>query len=278
MTHAAADAPLPSGACDCHVHVYDQAYPLAPTATFKPPQASVAAYQTVQKQLGLSRVVVVQPTAYGFDNRCTLNAVAAMPGQARGVAMVRPEVTQAELEALHAGGIRGVRMMMLAGGPLGWDALEPLAGKIAALGWHINLQFDGCDMLQHLPRLQALGTPLVLDHTGKFLSPPASTDDPAFVALCRLLDQGRTWIKLSAPYETSRQGAPTYGDVGLLARSLANRYPQRCLWASNWPHPNQAVPPQDAVLLGLLSHWSANAQDWRRILVDNPQAVYGFAA
>lgn len=269
---------VPFGACDCHVHAYDDAYPLAPTATFKPPHAPMADYAKVQAALGLTRVVVVQPTGYGFDNRCTLAAVACMSGRARAVAIVPPSVTQSTLRDLHVAGVRGVRMMMLPGGPLGWDALAPLAHQIRPLGWHLNMQFNGCDFVQRLPLLQSLDAQIVLDHTGKFLVPPASTDDAAFQALCRLLDTGRVWVKLSAPYETSQTGAPHYEDVSLLVRYLATHYPERCLWASNWPHPNQNPVPSSAALLNLLPRWVSRTADIQRILVDNPAQVYGFDA
>jgi D-galactarolactone isomerase len=277
-TPLAAAFEVPAGACDCHVHAYDDAYPLAPTATFKPPHAPMADYAKVQANLGFTRVVVVQPTGYGFDNRCTLAAVASMAGRARAVAMVPPTVTQATLQDLHAAGVRGVRMMMLPGGLLGWDALAPLALKIKDWGWHLNVQFNGCDFTQRLPLLQGLNVPLVVDHTGKFLVPPATTDDVEFQALCRLLDTGRVWVKLSAPYETSCIGAPSYEDVSLLARYLAANYPERCLWASNWPHPNQNPVPSNVALLNLLPQWVSRTADIRRILVDNPAQVYDFQA
>lgn len=175
---------VPEGACDCHIHAYDEAYPLAPTATFKPPHAPMVDYAQVQAALGLTRVVVVQPTGYGFDNRCTLAAVASMHGRARGVAMVPVQVADSELQALHAAGVRGVRMMMFPGGLLGWDALAPMADKVRPWGWHLNVQFNGCEFVQRLPLLQSLNVPLVIDHTGKFLVPPAGTEDPAFQALC----------------------------------------------------------------------------------------------
>ncbi|PUE49332.1 amidohydrolase [Limnohabitans sp. 2KL-1] len=269
---------VPPGACDCHMHAYDEAYPLASTATFKPPHAPMADYAQVQAALRLTRVVVVQPTGYGFDNRCTLAAVASMPGRARAVAMVPVQVSDTQLQAMHAAGVRGVRMMMFPGGLLGWDALAPMAVKVQPLGWHLNVQFNGCEFVQRLPLLQSLDVPLVIDHNGKFLEPPSGTDDPAFQALCRLLDTGRVWVKLSAPYETSRHGAPYYDDVGLLARYLATHYPERCLWASNWPHPNQDPVPSNAALLNLLPAWVACDADLQRILVDNPAQLYGFDA
>ena len=268
---------VPPGACDCHMHAYDTAYPLAPSATFVPPHAPMGDYLAVQQALGLSRVVVVQPTAYGFDNRCTLAAVAALGQRARGVAMLPATVSQAELQQLHAAGIRGVRVMMLAGGLASWDDLPTLADKVRPWGWHLNVQFDGREFEQRLPLLRGLNLPLVIDHQGKFLVPP-TPQEPAFQALCRLLEAGGTWVKLSAPYETSRSGAPLYEDVAALARHLAKHYPERCLWASNWPHPNQHPAPSSAALLSLLPGWLSRPGDLQRILVDNPAALYGFEA
>ena len=180
----AAAVPGP-GACDCHMHVYEDAYPLAPTATFKPPHAPAAAYRAVQRGLGLQRTVVVQPTGYGFDNRCTLAALAELGSEARAIVVVATDVTDAELERMHAGGVRGVRFMMLPGGVLPWSALEPTAARIAALGWHIDLQLDGRELAQHEAMLQRLPCRLVIDHVGRFLGPVTAESD-SVRALVRL--------------------------------------------------------------------------------------------
>lgn len=263
-------------ACDCHLHVFEDGRPLAPTATFKPPHAPVEAYREVQRRLGFGRALVVQPTGYGFDNDCTLQAMAALGGPnggARGIAVVPPTVSQAELDALHAAGMRGVRFMMLAGGVLPWSALEPIAERIAPLGWTINLQLDGHDLPQHEARLLALPCHVAIDHIGKFLS-PVTTESPGFLALRRLLDSGRFWIKLSAPYESSKTGQPAYDDVGALVTALARHYPTRGLWASNWPHPNIRPTPDEGELL----HWAqqrvGDDATWRRVLIDNPAELY----
>jgi len=267
---------LPAGACDCHMHICEDRWPLAPTALSQPPHAPVAAYRAVQRALGLSRVVIVQPTAYGFDNRCTLEALAQFGDAGRAVVVVDADVPEATLADMHAAGVRGVRFQMLPGGALPWEALEPVAARIAPLGWHINLQMDGALFTAHAARLARLQLPLVIDHNGKFLQPPRP-DAPAVLALRGLLDAGRCWIKLSAPYETSRTGPPSYEDVSTLARGFARDYPERCLWASNWPHLGRNPRPEDAALLALLlQDWAPDAQLAQRILVDNPKAVYGF--
>jgi len=265
----------PPDSCDCHMHIYEDRFPLAPTATFKPPDAPVSEYRKVQKDLGLSRAIVVQPTAYGFDNRCTLEAVAQLGPGARGIAVVRPDVADAELERLTGAGIRGVRFHMLGGGVLPWGALQGLAARVLAFGWHVQLQFDGAELPHHESQLKSLPGNMVIDHNGKFLE-PVTPEHPAFKVLLRLLDSGKCWVKLSAPYETSKVGAPHYDDVAVLARTLANANPERCVWASNWPHPNQNQAPSTAAMLDLLLEWTDDAATRTRILVDNPAKLYGF--
>ena len=263
-------------ACDSHMHVYEDAYPLAATATFKPPHAPASAYRTVQRELNLARTVVIQPTGYGFDNRCTLAAVAALGPQARAIVVVAPEAASAELESLHSLGARGVRYMMLPGGVLPWSGLERTAAVIAPLGWHIDLQLDGRELPQHEAMLARLPCRLVIDHVARFMGPVEPDSEP-IRALCRLLDTGRCWIKISAPYESSRSGAPGYDDIAWIARLVARRYPERCLWASNWPHPNQNPAPSTAAMLEWALGFCADSAAQKQALVDNPAELYGFA-
>ncbi|BCQ26963.1 amidohydrolase family protein (plasmid) [Caballeronia sp. NK8] len=264
---------LPSGACDCHIHIYEDGYPLALSATFVPPPAPADAYRDVQRALGLSRVIVVQPTGYGFDNRCTLDAIRKLGEGARGIAVVPPDISDAELQRLHEAGIRGVRFMMLPGGLLRWDSLNDIAARIAPLGWNINLQLDGCTLPQHEAMLARLPAKLVIDHIGKFLGPVTIASD-AFASLSRLLDGPRCWVKLSAPYESSRIGPPGYDDIAPLVRTLSARHPERSLWASNWPHPNVRPTPADADVLGWVARCVDDEPTMRKILVDNPAAFY----
>jgi D-galactarolactone isomerase len=268
---------LPPRACDCHVHIYDDRFALAPSATFRPAPAPVSHYRAMQRALGLERAVLVQPTGYGLDNACLLDALAQLGDSARGVAVVPADVGDAELARLHGAGVRGVRFMMIAGagGLLPWDALLPLAARIADWDWTINLQLDGRDLPQHRPLIDRLPCKVTIDHTGKFLV-PVSPQDPAFETLQQVLDRPRRWIKLSAPYETSRSGPPHYDDVSALARALVASHPECCLWASNWPHPNRQPVPDDAAMLALLQHWAPDPQVRERILVDNAAAAFGF--
>jgi len=264
------------GACDSHMHVYEDRYPLAATATFKPPHAPAAAYRAVQRELNLARTVVIQPTGYGLDNRCTLAAVDALGREARAVVVVAPDVAPAELESLHNLGARGVRYMMLPGGVLPWSGLERTAAAIASLGWHIDLQLDGRELPLHEALLARLPCRLVIDHVGRFMGPVEPDSEP-LRTLCRLLDSGNCWIKISAPYESSRSGPPGYDDIAWIARLVARRYPERCLWASNWPHPNRNPAPSDAAMLDWGLGCFADSDGQRRALVDNPAELYDFA-
>ncbi len=267
----------PPGACDTHMHTYEDRYALAPTAKFKPPHAPASDYLAMRKRLGVARTVVVQPSAYGFDNTCTLEAMKAMGESARGIAVVSPEAKDAELERLTKAGMRGIRYFMLPGGALPWETLETMAAKVGTFGWHVQLQLDGRDLPAREAQLKRLKGTLVIDHNGKFLE-PVSVDDPSLKCLLRLLENGRTWVKLSAPYETSKIGPPLYSDVGALAKALVKAAPERCVWASNWPHPSvsREQRPDDADLLDLLLDWAPDEKTRNRILVDNPTKLYGF--
>jgi D-galactarolactone isomerase len=224
-------------------------------------------------------VVVVQANRYGADNRGMLEAMASFGDNARGVVVIDPDTDDAELQRLHTLGVRGVRFHMLSGGHLQWAQLDAVVARVRPFGWHLQLQFDGWTLPAHAARLRALPVDIVIDHLGKFISqPPPGVDDPVFGALLGLLDGGRCWVKLSAPYETSKTGGPKYPDVGKLAKALVKKAPERMLWASNWPHPS--VPkekcPSDEDLLDLLLDWAPVEETRRRILVDNPSELYGF--
>jgi D-galactarolactone isomerase len=266
----------PAGACDTHMHFYDARFPVAPTARGTQPDAKPDEYRAMQQRLGLQRVVVVQPSSYGTDNRCTMEGVAQFGGNARAVVVVDQSVSDAELRRLTDQGARGIRYHMLPGGALAWDTLEPMAKRVAPYGWHVQLQLDGRTLPDYEARLLALPCPLVIDHNGKFLEPVAP-DHPGMRTLLRLLDTGRCWVKLSAPYETSKTGKPRYDDVGVIAKALVYANPERCVWATNWPHPNQSPKPDDADLLDLLLDWAPDDAARARILADNPARLYGFA-
>ncbi len=270
----------PPGTTDTHIHIYDKRFPTAATAVFTPPDALLPEYRQVCELLGIERTIVVQPTTYGTDHRCTLEAIAALGAdRARGVAMIDASVTDAELERLTKAGIRGARFQMFPGGVNTWDQLETLAARIKPFGWHALLQHDGRNFPQYEDLIKRLGAivTIVLDHTGKFIE-PVPVDHPAFKSMLRLVDSGGFYVKIAGPYETSKVGGPHYEDVGALARVLIRAAPERTMWASNFPqvNPPGGIRPDDADLLDILLDWAPDDVTRRKILVDNPARLYGF--
>jgi len=266
----------PAGTTDTHMHFYDGASITAP-GTPNPGMFTVAMYRELQKRLGLERVVVVQPNAYRDDNTVTLMAMKDLGKSAKGVAVVQPGTPEAALERLTKAGICAVRIMTLHGGTLGFDVMDRVVAQVHPFGWHANIQLDGRELPNYEAQIKRLPGKFVIDHIGKFLE-PVSPESREFRSLLNLVETGRCWVKLSAPYETSKTGAPKYEDVGRLAKALVKKAPERMLWASNWPHPS--VPkeqrPSDEDLLDLMLEWAPNEGDRRRMLVDNPAELYGF--
>jgi len=163
------------------------------------------------------------------------------------------------------------------GGMLHFDVMDQVVARVHPFGWHANIQLDGRNLPQYEAQIRRLPGKFVIDHTGKFLE-PVSPDSKEFRSLLNLVDTGRCWVKLSAPYETSKTGAPKYEDVSRLARALVKQAPERMLWASNWPHPGnrKPAPPDDQALLDLVADWAPSERDRHRMLVDNPAELYGY--
>ena len=268
--------PMPEGVCDCHMHVFDRRFAPLPDAMYR--EATAQDYLALAARRGIRRAVVVQPSGYGFDNRCTLDAVAAMGAGARAIVVVAPDTPEVELRRLHAAGARGVRFMLLRHGGLGWTELAPMADAVAPLGWHLNLQFDGHQLPARLDDLKRLPVDVVIDHVGAFVGGTRPQDAP-FKALLALLETGRAWVKLSGPYthRMSAIGRPDYPEVAALARILIDEFPQRCLWASDWPHVSEAdVLPDDERALAVLG-WLDEPALRQRICVENPAHLYGLS-
>ncbi len=263
-----------ANACDCHMHIYDPRFAVSPDKHAPARKATVADYRRIRERLGLGRVVVVQSTAYGKDNSCALDAITQLGDTARGVAVVGPDVTDAELERLTAAGMRGLRYVMFPGRPMAWETMPVMAPRIARFGWNINLQLPGEELAGREALLARLPCEVVIDHIGRFTA-PVDGNSPGVRAMHRLLDSGRCWVKLSAPYHGSKSGPPRYEDIGALARELVQRWPERMLFATNWPHPSvQGDAPDDLDLFRLLWEWAPDEKTRRRILVDNPARLY----
>ncbi|MEG1769002.1 MAG: amidohydrolase family protein [Comamonas sp.] len=269
----------PAGACDAHMHILDPRF--APIAAVLP-GATVAEYRQIQALNGTTRTVVVQPRPFGTDNRVTLDAIRELGiDRTRGVAVVNPDITDAELQALHAGGIRGIRFSLHTAvhAAVGFEMVEPLAQRVHAWGWHLQLHWSADQLLAHGSMLQRLPTPLVFDHLGR-LPLPMGTAHPAFALIRGLLDQGRAWVKLSGAYLDTRQPhGQGYADTDAVARAWVRAAPERLVWGSDWPHTTETErKPDDAELFDLLARWSGDEKVRQRVLVDNPAALYGFGS
>jgi D-galactarolactone isomerase len=267
-------------ACDTHVHFYDAQYPSAPDAVLRPPDATADDYSALQTELGLERVVVVQPTTYGLDNSCQLDAMATIGERARGVMVVDASVSTDELRRLTKLGVRGARFHMLPGGAVPWQMLETVAAKVAPFGWHIQLQCNGRELAARQDQLAALPTAIVIDHIGRYM-PPVPTDDDNFTALLQLVEAGHAWVKLSAPYESSTEpihnddhARTNHADVLPLINALVERVTDRLLWASNWPHPAQSLAPTSGTLKTQLEQWLPTDDLRHQVLVTNPDHLY----
>ncbi len=267
----------PPNACDCHMHIYDSRFPVAPNAKLRPPDATVDAYRLFQKRIGTTRNVVVTPSTYGTDNSVSLDAMAKLGATARGVAVVDTSVTDAELKRLNDLGVRGVRFNLVQSGATTIDMLEPLSKRVNDLGWHVQIHMLGDHIVENADLLQRLPSPIVFDHLAR-IPQPAGVDHPAFALVLKLLDKGRTWVKLSGAYQDTRTGPPAYVDVSTVARAYVKASPERLVWASDWPHPTEKADrkPDDAILFDLLADWAPNEATRNHILVTNPAALYGF--
>lgn len=273
---AAPQFKVPPNTADCHFHIYDNRFP--PAAGGLPaPDATPDDYRALQARLGTTRGVVVQPSLYGTDNRPTLAGMAALGPNFRGVAVVTPAVSDAELHRLHGLGIRGIRFNLAQAGTTTLDMLEPLSQRVDALGWHCQINMPGDKIVAASDTFLKIRGKLVFDHLAH-CPQPAGVQSDTFKLMRRLLDQGNTWVKLTGLYADTTVGPPSYADTVAVARAFAAAAPTRCVWGTDWPHPTerQDKKPDDALLLDLFPTFVPNEADRTRILVDNPAELYDF--
>ena len=268
---------LPKSACDCHAHIFGMpdSYPFTRERDYTPPPALVPQYLAMLATVGLERAVIVQPSVYGYDNRCTLDAVETIGSdRARAVVAVAPATTRVTLAELHERGARGVRFMSGGNDPAFLDSLKTLAVHLADLGMHIQLYVKPAIWRQLLPVLQETDVHVVLDHMGH-LTADRDGEAENIDALHAALDGGRTWVKLSQ-CRGSLTNHPFRDTTPLAARIVAHA-PERCVWGTDWPHPNSTGHmPDDGELVDLIADWAPDPALRHRILVDNPAILYGF--
>jgi len=272
------DIVLPRGACDAHCHVFGPAarFPFAPERTYTPVDAPKETLFALHEKLGLERTVLVQASCHGTDNAAMLDAIAAA-GQhrCRGVAMVGAGISDAELKALHDGGVRGVRFNFVShlGRDADVDAVRAIVDRIVPLGWHAVVHFDANRLERLAPVLKSLPVTMVIAHMGR-VDASAGLDQPAFAMLVELMEDPRFWVKVCGAERLSRAGPP-FRDAVPFARALVDRFEDRVLWGTDWPHPNlKDHMPDDGALVDLLAEIAPDGGRLQKLLVDNPTRLY----
>jgi 2-pyrone-4,6-dicarboxylate lactonase len=271
---------MPALACDSHAHICGPIarHPYSERRVYTPPDALLGAYRHMLDTLGIERAVLVQPSVYGSDNSVMLQAMAEMGGRWRGVAVVDDDVADAELERMHAAGVRGVRINVVdvaeEKGVIPIGPLTRLAQRVSRFGWHVEF-LTHADEFPDLDRTFAdFPVDVVLGHLG-YMRTDKGIDNAGFQALLRLMKAGRAWVKLTGPYRISTEPLP-HADTNAFARALLDAAQERVVWGSDWPHVMvKGAMPNDGDLADLLLDWVP--EDLRKqVLVTNPAKLYGF--
>ena len=268
---------LPPEATDSHAHVFGarETYGYAADRQYTPPPVFLKDYLAMHDAVGFARGVVVQSGVHGTNNSVIVDAIAQSNGRLRGIALLREDVTDAELDALNTAGVRGFRANLVAKVGVQFDAAKKLAAKVARLGWHAQFLMD----IENFPDFDHLAAEfpsvMMIDHMGR-PDPAKGVNAPGFQALIRALKTGRVWSKLSAPYRTSRAPIP-YDDLNPFAQALVAAAPDQLVFGTDWPHVMMdGEMPNTGTLVEQLAAWVPDAATRRKILVDNPARLYGF--
>jgi len=277
---------LPAGAVDAHCHVFGPAheFPFAPERKYTPCDASKQQLFALRDHLGFARNVVVQATCHGADNRAMLDALMHSQGKARGIATVRRDVSDTELQSMHEAGVRGVRFnfvkRLVDFTPK--DELLEIAHRIKDMGWHVVIYFEAVDLPELWDFFTALPTTVVVDHMGRpdVRQPVDSAEFALFLKFMR--EHENVWSKVTCPERLTVSGPPAlngeqnaYVDVVPFARRVVETFPDRVLWGTDWPHPNlKSHMPDDGLLVAFIPHIAPTAELQHKLLVDNPMRLY----
>ena len=272
------DFVLPEGAVDAHCHVFGPAaeFPYAPERKYTPCDAGKDKLFELRDFLGFERNVIVQATCHGKDNRALMDACRAAGDLARGIASVGPDVSDGELEEMHAAGIRGVRFnfvkRLVEATPK--DVFMSIAERISKLGWHIVVYFEAADLEELVPFLESLPTVIVIDHMGR-PDVTKGVDHPDFQRFVSLMDRNENiWTKVTCPERLTVSGPP-YDDVVDYAAHIVDRFPDRVIWGTDWPHPNmKSHMPDDGALVDYIPRIASTTEQQQKLLVDNPMRLY----
>lgn len=260
---------------DCHFHLFGPAarYPTQKAALYVPEDTTPDMANALFRALGVTRAVVIQPSVYGFDNRCQLEGAARLGMPTRAVVALPVDTDEATLIELHCQGARGVRFSLaLSGAPLA-DGFERFAGRLAGLGWHVQMFINAQQLGELGPRLSRLPCPVVIDHLG-LTEPRGGINHPGFQALLALVG-ANGWVKLSAGYRVTDSPAP-YADLMPYVHALVAARPDRLLWGTDWPHVHIPQSIDTRLMLSQMDLWVPDAKVRARIFQDNPTTLYGF--
>lgn len=269
---------LPAGAVDAHCHVFGpgDVFPYAPERKYTPCDAGKETLFALRDFLGFDRNVIVQATCHGADNRALVDALRAADGRARGVATVRPDVTDAALAEMDAAGVRGVRFNFVRRlvDPKPDSYYHGIIERIVPLGWHVVIYFEAADLEDRWDFFTSLPTTVVVDHMGR----PDVTkplDGPEFRRFVRFMERDNVWSKVGCPERLSEDGPPNYDDAIPFARHLVETFPDRVLWGTDWPHPNmKSHVPDDGGLVDIIPRIAPTIELQRKLLVANPRRLY----
>ncbi len=269
----------PPGAVDAHCHVFGPGaiFPYAQERKYTPCDGPKEKLWALREHLGFARNVIVQATCHGADNRALVDALQDSRGTARGVATVRADVTDEELQRLHAAGVRGVRFNFVKRlvDKLPYESLETISQRIAPLGWHVGIYFEAEELPQHYDFFTSLPTAVVVDHMGRpDVSKPV--DGEEFGLFLKLMsDHPNFWSKVSCPERLTQQQSYQYDDVVPFARKLVERFPDRVLWGTDWPHPNmKSHTPDEGLLVDFIPRIATTPELQYQLLVENPMRLY----
>jgi 2-pyrone-4,6-dicarboxylate lactonase len=268
----------PAGAIDTHCHVFgpEAVFPFSPERKYTPCDAPKEKLFALRDFLGFDRNVIVQATCHGTDNRALVDALKASNGKAKGVAFLGAEASDEELRALDAAGVNGVRFNFLPRlvGDANPDVYLEVSKRVAAIGWHVDVYFEAPTLHTIIPFLEKIPTTIVLDH----MSLPDVTkgvDHPQFQDYLRMLDEHQNvWVKVTCPERVSKTGPP-YDDVVPYARAIVERFTDRIVWGTDWPHPNMTThAPDDGLLVDMIPKFAPEPAQQRAMLIDNPERLY----
>ncbi|KMO12996.1 amidohydrolase family protein [Methylobacterium indicum] len=267
---------VPAGAVDTHAHVIGLPpdYPFVAARSYTPPHAAAESYLAMLDATGMTHGVLIQVSVHGTDNRLMVETLRAHPRRLRGIAVVPLGLPEAELASLKEAGVVGLRLNVLYGGGVGFEAVEAYGALCREMGWHLQFLIDARSLPPLAGRLSRLPVPFCIDHMGHFPT-SCGVGDEGFRTLVSLVRDG-AWVKLSGAYRNSVAGPP-YADTVPFARALHQAAPERCVWGSDWPHVAHWGPMMNVGdLLDLLAEWVPDEADRHRVLVENPARLYGF--